>query len=169
MRLRISLTAVLLALAALGACAFQPASQPGSSGLPVISAQAASDEEAIRQLIAAEGEGIVSQDVLGLVALWSPDAMIVDAKNTPDVPDDDARWRGRDAVGDRYMFLVFPGNPQRAGEGALEVSVNGDRASATGTTAIGAEVSPGGDAWTFVRRDGRWWISSLTYNLEPLP
>ena len=42
----------------------------------------------------------------------------------------------------------------------------GATATAVGTSTIGAEVSPGGDRWTFVKRDGRWWISSLTYNLE---
>lgn len=31
---------------------------------------------------------------------------------------------------------------------------------------IGREVSPGGDRWRFVRRDGRRWIAGLTYNLE---
>jgi hypothetical protein len=47
------------------------------------------------------------------------------------------------------------------------VQVTGDQAVATSTTVIGKEVSPGGDRWTFARRDGRWWITGLMYNLEP--
>jgi hypothetical protein len=100
------------------------------------------------------------------MGLWAEDAVIVDAKHTPDDPSDDARWRGRDAIRERYVVLVLPGNPTVAGAADVEITIDGDTASAVSTTIIGDEVSPGGDRWTFVRRDGRWWITSLTYNLE---
>ena len=54
---------------------------------------------------------MVSQDIGGLMNLWAPEAVIADAKHTPDNPNDDARWRGRDAIRERYVVLVFPGNP----------------------------------------------------------
>ena len=73
--------------------------------------QPATDEEAIRQLIASEGQALVSQDIAGLMDLWAADAVIADAKHTPDDPNDDARWSGRDAIRERYVVLVFPGNP----------------------------------------------------------
>lgn len=139
-------------------------SAPSTTQAPV---QAVSDEEAIRQLILAEGRGVVNQDIAGLMELWSPDAVITDAKHTPSDPNDDARWRGRDAIRSRYVVLVFPGNPQAAGATDITVQVQGDTATAVSTTVIGKEVSPAGDRWTFVKRDGRWWIASLTYNLEP--
>ena len=73
--------------------------------------QPATAEEAIRQLILLEGQGVVGQDIGGLMNLWAPEAVIADAKHTPDNPNDDARWRGRDAIRERYVVLVFPGNP----------------------------------------------------------
>ncbi len=155
----------------LGACA-SPAPAPSSLGQkPTVAPrtptpQPASDEEAIRQLIAAESQGVVQQDIDGLLDLWALDATITDAKHTPDSPDDDARWRGRDAIRERYVVLVFPGNPTSAGVGDVQLTITGDAATAISTTVIGDEVSPGGDRWEFARRDGRWWIVGLTYNLE---
>lgn len=129
--------------------------------------QPADDEEAIRQLIQSEGQGVVSQDIAGLMDLWASDAAIVDAKHTPENPNDDARWRGRDAIRERYVVLVFPGNPISAGAADVLIEIRGDQATAVSTTVIGNEVSPGGDRWAFAKRDGRWWITGLTYNLEP--
>jgi hypothetical protein len=168
-RFRVLLSLSLLCVVALTACG-APAGQPGpqpstAAGAPT--PQPASAEEAIRQLILLEGRGVVSQDITGLMNLWAPEAVITDAKHTPSNPDDDAHWRGRDAIRSRYVVLVFPGNPQVAGARDIHVTIEGDKATATSTTVIGSEVSPGGDRWTFVRRDGRWWIAGLTYNLEP--
>jgi hypothetical protein len=129
--------------------------------------QPASDEEAIRQLILSEGRGVVSQDIAGLMDLWAPDGVIADAKHTPDDSNDDARWSGRDAIRERYVVLVFPGNPLSAGALDVTLDIQGDKATAVSTTAIGNEVAPGGDRWTFQKKDGRWWITGLTYNLEP--
>ncbi|MGC8779681.1 MAG: nuclear transport factor 2 family protein [Anaerolineae bacterium] len=107
------------------------------------------------------------QDIAGLVNLWAADAVVTDARHTPDRPEDDARWSGREAIRDRYLTLVFPANPAINSPADIAIVVEGDRATATSTTRIGQEVSPGGDRWTFVRRGGRWWILELTYNLEP--
>lgn len=150
---------LLLVMAALAACAAP--SRPTPTPQPV------SDEEAIRSLILAEGQGVVAQDLAALMELWAADAVITDAKHTPANTADDARWRGRDAIRDRYVVLVFPGNPQQVQARDIHIEITGDVATATSTTVIGKEVSPGGDRWTFVKREGRWWISSLTYNLEP--
>jgi ketosteroid isomerase-like protein len=149
-----------------GAIARPP--QPSPSPVETATPQPATDAEAIRQLIVLEGAGVVSQDLAGLMGLWADDAVIADARHTPDDVSDDARWRGRDAIRDRYVVLVFPGAPSSAGAAAIDLAIEGDAATATSTTSIGDEVAPLGDRWTFVRRDGRWWISSLTYNLEPL-
>lgn len=134
---------------------------------PLVAAQPADDEAAIRQLIEREAAALVSQDLAGLMALWAEDAVIVDAKHTPDDEQDDARWRGHDAIRERYVVLVLPGNPLSAGARDIEITVEGNTATATSTTVIGNETSAGGDRWRFVRRDGRWLIAGLTYNLEP--
>jgi ketosteroid isomerase-like protein len=162
-------SAVLLALLGIASCSTPRTSTLGQKPTPaprVATDQPADDEEAVWQLIAGEGAAVVRQDTGALMDLWAEDAIVTDAKHTPDSVSDDATWQGKDAIRSRYGVLVFPGNPQAAGARDVQVQVSGDRASATSTTAIGNEVSQGGDRWTFVRRDGRWWIASLTYNLE---
>lgn len=129
--------------------------------------QPATAEEAIRQLVLLEGQGVVSQDINGLMNLWAADAVIRDAKHTPDNANDDARWQGRDAIRERYVVLVFPGNPGSNSPADITITLAGDTAEAISTTHIGQEISPGGDRWAFVKRDDRWWIGGLTYNLEP--
>lgn len=125
------------------------------------------DDEAIRQMLRAESAAVVQQDIDRLAELWAEDATVTDAKHTPSDASDDAVWRGIDAILDRYVVVVFPGNPQFAEPNDVQVQISGDQASATSTTRIGAEISPAGDRWTFVRRDHHWLIQSLTYNLEP--
>lgn len=171
MRFRLAASLVLLCLVALGACG-APTPPTGLGVRPTVAkrtptAQPPTDEEAIRQLVLSEGQGVVSQDIDGLMNLWAEDALITDAKHTPDKSDDDAVWRGRDAIRERYVVLVFPGNPGVDTPRDLKIVISGDTATATSTTMIGSEVSPGGDRWSFVKRDGRWWITGLTYNLEP--
>ena len=160
-----------LAAAALAACASAtPTSSLGPRPTAVShtpTPQPATDEEAIRQLVVLEGQDVVAQDINGLMDLWAPDAVVTDAKHTPDNPDDDAHWRGRDAIRDRYVVLVLPGNPGINSPVDIQITIDGDKATATSTTHIGDETSPGGDRWEFVKRDGRWWIMGLTYNLEP--
>ena len=161
----------LLVAVTLVACA-APTPAPGLGPRPTAvvrtpTPQPASDQEAIRQLMLLEGQGVVSQDIEGLMNLWTADAIITDAKHTPTDVGDDARWRGRDAIRDRYVVLVFPGNPAAASAQDMQIEIQGDAATATSTTHIGNEVAPGGDRWTFVKSEGRWWITGLTYNLEP--
>ena len=127
------------------------------------------DQKAILWLLAAESRGVVNKDMDLLAAIWAEDAQVIDAKHTPDDPHDDTRWQGIDAVLDRYVTLVFPGNPTQAAPADVIIDIQGDRATAISTTQINDERSPGGDRWTFVKRNGRWYIQSLTYNLEPSP
>ena len=181
---RLSMLVFLVAVACFGLAACDaPAKSPlfgwqPASGSPALgprpttlvrtpTPQPATAEEAIRQLILLEGQGVVSQDIGELMNLWSPEAVIADAKHTPDNSNDDARWRGRDAIRERYVVLVFPGNPNVNSPADVKIVIDGDKAMATSTTQIGAETAPGGDRWDFAKRDGRWWITGLTYNLEP--
>lgn len=160
-----------LAIVALAGCAAPtPSSSLGPRPTSIArtpTPQPATDEKAIRQLILLEGQGVVAQDISGLMDLWAADAVIADARHTPDNLADDARWRGRDAIRERYVVLVLPGNPGVNHPIDIEIIIDGDRATATSTTRIGAETSPAGDRWRFVKRDGRWWIAELAYNLEP--
>jgi ketosteroid isomerase-like protein len=168
--LRSFLSAGLLILVAVASCSSRtPASTLGEKPTVIprtATPQPATDEEALRRLMEAEGATVVSQDITALMDLWAEDATITDAKHTPDDRGDDATWRGKDAIRARYVTVVFPGNPQAGGARDIALSIDGDRASATSTTRIGDELAPGGDRWTFVKRGGRWWIESLTYNLE---
>jgi ketosteroid isomerase-like protein len=168
--LRSFLSVGLLVLVAVTSCGTRtPVSTLGAK--PTLAPRAptpqpATDEEAVRRLIEAEGAAVVSQDIAALMDLWAEEAAITDAKHTPDDAGDDAKWRGKDAIRARYVTLVFPGNPQTGGAVDIVVAIAGDRATAASTTRIGSELAPGGDRWSFIKRDGRWWIESLTYNLE---
>ncbi len=164
----ILLTALLFA----GGCGAPTAVVP----TPTISAAAempssppAGDEEAIAWVLEMEGRGVVEKDIDLLMGLWVEDGRVVDARHTPDDPSDDLVWQGYYAVRDRYITLVFPGNPAQAAPADLRIELSGDRAVVTSTTRIGAEVSPAGDRWTLVRTPAGWRIESLTYNLEPAP
>ncbi len=156
------LALAMLALAGCGKATPAPAPTPAPA-VPLFD----DDEAAIRWLLATESRGVVNKDMDLLAAIWAEDAVVIDAKHTPDAPADDARWQGLDAVLDRYVTLVFPGNPTVAAPADVQIIIDGDRAEAVSTTRINDELSPGGDKWTFVKRDGRWFIQSLTYNLEP--
>jgi len=128
------------------------------------------DATQLAALLQAEGELVVSQQIDALMALWAESGEVVDAKHTPDDPDDDQRWMGLDAVRHRYVRIVFPGNPAPAPAGAAApdyaISVEGESAVVRATTRIGDEVAPAGDRWAFRRSGECWFIESLTYNLE---
>ena len=167
---KVMLIFVMMVAVAVASCgspqATAPLGQRPATPVRTATPQPASDEEAIRQLVLLEGQGLVAQDISGLMGLWAVDGWIADAKHTPDDAKDDARWSGRDAIRERYVVLVFPGNPMEAGGSDIRVTVDGETAIATSTTRIGNEVAVGGDRWTFVKQGNRWWIASLTYNLE---
>jgi len=126
----------------------------------------ANDEEAVAQLITAEGEGVVQQDIDRLMDIWADDGLIADAKNTPSNVDDDSKWEGKDAIRQRYVNLVFPSAPMQAEASDLQIAVSGSKAIVMSTTNIGDEVSPSGDRWDLEKRNGKWYIVGLTYNLE---
>lgn len=134
---------------------------------PTMTPVPANDEEAVEQLIRAEGEGVIQQDIDRLMDIWAADGTIVDANHTPENEDDDKVWEGREAIRQRYANLVFPSAPMQAEASDLQVTIDGSRATVTSTTNIGDEVSPSGDRWVLEKRNGRWYIVNLTYNLEP--
>lgn len=136
----------------------------GSCSLELASTVA--DEEAIRSVLAAEGEFVVQQEIDALMALWSEGATITDAKNTPNHPNDDQSWLDKDAIRHRYVRTVFPGAPAKADPKDLQIQLMDNRAIVTATTQIGAEISPAGDRWVLVKQGACWEIQSLTYNLE---
>lgn len=165
---------ILLNLAAgllLAACSFSPTPSPtpgpaaGSCSLAL--PNGVSDTDAIRAVLDAEGELVVSQQIDALMALWADGSFVADAKHTPDNTADDQFWHDKDAIRHRYVRIVFPGAPKQATPANLQISLAGDHAEVRATTHIGSETSPGGDRWTMVKQNGCWLIESLTYNLEP--
>ena len=126
----------------------------------------ASDEEAIMQLMNAEAEGVVSQDIDRLMEIWDQDGVVTDANHTPDNPADDRLWPGIVAIRERYVNEIFPSAPSSVTHPDVELTIEGNSATAISTSTIGIDHAPGGDRWTFARRDGRWLITSLTFNLE---
>lgn len=124
------------------------------------------DEAAIGALIEAEGHFVVTQQIDALMALWAESGYVANAKNTPDITDDDQFWREKDAIRHRYVRTVFPGAPAAAAPADLQIAIDGNRAEVTATTRIGAEVAPAGDRWVLIKNGQCWFLESLTYNLE---
>ena len=156
---------LILALLLLAACSpATPATSPTpDSPLPRFD----DDADAIQWLLQAESRGVVNKDMDLLAAIWAEDCVVTDAHHTPDNPADDTRWQGIDAVLNRYVTLVFPCNPTLAAPADVQLTVQGDQATARTTTRINDELSPGGDEWVFVKQGDVWRIRALTYNLEP--
>jgi hypothetical protein len=126
----------------------------------------ANDEEAIMQLLGAESEGVVSQDIDRLMEIWDQDGVVTDANHTPDNPDDDRAWDGLAAIRERYVNEIFPSAPSSVTHPDVELTFEGNTATALTTSTIGIDHAPAGDRWTFAKVDGRWLITSLTFNLE---
>lgn len=127
----------------------------------------ASDEEAIRQLINAECEAVVQQDIDRLQGMYAGDAVIADANHTPDNSGDDVSWKGWDAIRDRYVNIVFPSNPTFCEHPGTQVTFSGDAATATTGVKIGVTNAPNSNKWSFKKSGGGWRITLLTYNLTP--
>jgi len=109
--------------------------------------------DAMPALILAERSASISSDEETLRELWRPDATITDGRGTADTSDD-FQWQGWPALRSRYQLAVFPAPPPQLEEA--------DDGSLTGTGKR-ARYQRGGDLWTAVQVDGRWWLESLAY------
>ena len=126
----------------------------------------ASDEEAIRQLINAECEAVVQQDVDRLQGMWASTGVVMDANHTKDNTGDDVTWKNWDALRDRYVNIIFPSNPTFCEHPNIQVTINGDTALASSAVSIGVTKCDNCNAWVFTKDGNGWKISSLTYNLN---
>ncbi len=125
------------------------------------------DEEAIKQLINAEGEAVVQQDIDRLQGMWASDGVVTDANRTPDNASDDKTWKGWQAIRDRYVNIVFPSNPAFAEHPNIRITITGDTASAVSDTKIGVTNVKDNDKWTFRKITGQWKLTSLTFGAAP--
>jgi hypothetical protein len=162
------LTSLLLLSVVLAGCVapVEEAVSPTPRPCPVQAPATATDEEVIAMVLMAEGQLVVEQKIDDLMALWSTESEVINAKNTPNDRTDDQSWLDKDAIRHRYVRTVFPGAPSQVTPKDLQIEFVNDRAVVTATTQIGTEVSPAGDRWVLVKRNNCWEIQSLTYNLE---
>ena len=164
--------AILVAVALLVAACSAPEVPAPPSGVPTPRPRGtdtptpANDEEAIWQLLQAEAEGVVSQDIDRLMEIWHEDGVVTDANHTPDNPSDDRVWSGIAAIRERYVNEIFPSAPSSVTHPDAELVIEGNTATALSTTTIGIDHAPGGDQWAFAKSDNRWLIVGLTFNLE---
>jgi hypothetical protein len=61
----------------------------------------ATTEEAIRQIINAECEAVVQQDIDRFQDPWASDGVVTDPSYTPEKTSDDVTWQCWDAIRDR--------------------------------------------------------------------
>ena len=143
-----------------------PAVQPQATRVRTATPVPASDEEAIRQLINAECEAVVQQDVDRLQGMWSNNGVVMDANHTKDNTGDDVTWKNWDALRDRYVNIIFPSNPTFCEHPNIQVAINGSNATATSSVKIGVTNCDNCNAWVFTKGNDGWRIVSLTYNLN---
>ncbi len=149
-RMRRSIVILLVSVLALSACSRNPKK----------------DKEAIAATIQAEAQGVAEQNIDKVMSLWAEGSEIRDVNHTPNDPSDDVVWSGKDAIRERYVKVVFPGNPSVVSHPEMKLSIHGNKAVVTTTTRIGNEVAPAGDRWTLQKVRGKWLLTSLAYNLE---
>ena len=147
-----------------------PTPEPSAGSCTLNLPASASNEEAIKQVLNAEGALVVRQEIEPLMQLWVTGSRVVNAKNTPNDPSDDQFWLDKDAIRHRYVRIVFPGAPATITPADLSITitemVTSTSAVVTATTQIGNEISPAGDRWLLVQQNGCWLIQSLIFNLE---
>jgi len=129
-----------------------PATPPPPTLDPTTIAFASEDGEiAAPLLVQAERNAAAAGDMALLAALWTNNARIVEARDPTD-ESDDYTFAGRQAVLDRYLVAVAQNRPTPLDTPpSAPVTVAGETAT----------MINGVDTWTFVLREGRWWIHSL--------
>ena len=167
MRKFVFIAAIALLIAAVGCTSSAP---PPPVGPPVKrertpTAVPANDEDALKQLINAEGEAVVQQDIDRLQSMWASDGVVTDANRTASNTSDDKTWKNWSAIRDRYVNIVFPSNPAFAEHPNIRVTITGDTANAIADTKIGVTNLKDNDKWTFRKIDGQWRVTSLTFSL----
>src|SRR5512140_1981250 len=138
MRKFVFIAALALVIAAVG-CSTGAPPPPTSGGQPVKRERTptpvpANDDQALTQLINAEGEAVVQQDIDRLQGMWATDGVVTDANRTPTNASDDKTWKGWAAIRDRYVNIVFPSNPAFAEHPNIRVTISGDTGSAVADT-----------------------------------
>lgn len=126
----------------------------------------ATTEEAVRQLINAECEAVVQQDIDRLQGMWDKDGVLTDANFSPDTKSDDVTWNGWAAIRDRYVNTVFPSNPTFCEHPNIKVTPSGDNAAATSDVKIGITTCSDCNAWAFRKVGNDWKITALIFNLK---
>ncbi len=121
----------------------------------------ASDEEAIRQAIRAEGEAVVQQDVDRLAGIWAINGTVTDV-----TPNSSKTWKGWEAILDRYVNIIFPSNPLFVEHSNVQVVITGGNAVALSDTKIGTTDLPQNDRWDLQKINGEWKITGLTFGLS---
>lgn len=169
-KLVLILAALALVIVVVGCTGGAPPPPTGGVRPPVArtrtpTAVPANDEEAIKQLINAEGEAVVQQDIDRLQSMWANDGVVTDANRTPANASDDKTWKQWGAIRDRYVNIVFPSGPAYADHPNIRVTITGDTATALADTKIGITNAKDNDKWTFRKIDGQWRMTSLTFSL----
>ena len=169
-KISLALSVLLVIVAACGG-PNTPPPPPATGGGSTISRTPtpvpASDEEAIRQLINAECEAVVQQDVDRLQSMWSNNGVVTDANHSKENAGDDVTWKNWEALRDRYVNLIFPSNPTFCEHPDIQVTINGNNAVATSSVKIGVTNCQNCNQWTFTKGGDGWRIVALTYNLNP--
>jgi hypothetical protein len=170
LKLALALSVLLVISAACGGNSAPPPPTNAPGGITIKRTPTpvpASDEEAIRQLVNAECEAVVQQDVDRLQSMWAANGVVTDANHSASNSGDDVTWKGWDALRDRYVNLIFPSNPTFCEHPDIQVQISAPNATASSSVKIGVTNCQNCNQWTFTKGNDGWRITALTYNLNP--
>lgn len=179
---------VVLSVALLGQILFlaisrQPAMEkifhadPLRQFLPVPSLLPPSRNERAAAVLIAESSAAQGGDLEGALALWHPDGEVVDQNFTPDRPEDDRVWRGKEAVRGRYLREFRERTYVSLQHLNLSIHMEGDLMVIENDLDAIILRDPLGrservllrraDRWELREENGRWQIVKLTVNRTP--
>jgi cellulose synthase/poly-beta-1,6-N-acetylglucosamine synthase-like glycosyltransferase len=133
---------------------------------------AAPDPVQARAVVYSEGRAAMHGDVDAALALWEPDGVIIDQRNTVTDSTDDIVWSGRDQIRRRYEKEFAERHYDFIAHDVASIAISGDRAVIVNDLRADIRTPVGrqqiflnrGDRWTMKREPDGWRIVELVLN-----
>ena len=125
------------------------------------------DQQAVIQVISAEVNALLDQDLTQLKSLYLSGAIIIDRGGTPNIPGDDVIWNGWPNIEQRYAALFKIGFSSLTLVD-LSIQMEGNQATATYQGVILDELLyPDQGSFTLKNQAGQWLIAQQELGHTP--